>query len=79
MKNGPIDQDSHLVGAQVEKYLEAVHSARRGLQRISCGKLKILGDGLLPLENLIVEISNFFDIQRRVRGRRERADRPPDF
>lgn len=62
MENGTIDEDTHLVGAKVEEYLKSVDSAGRGLRRGGCGKLEFLGNGLLPLEDLVVKITNLFDV-----------------
>lgn len=63
VKNRAVDEDAHLISTEVEEDLKTVDGARRGLRRGGCGELKLGWNGLLPLNNLVVEVANFFDVE----------------
>lgn len=49
MENRSVNQDSHLVRAEIEKDLKSMNCARGGRRGGSGWQLKFGGDGLLPL------------------------------
>lgn len=79
MKNGSVDQDSHLIGAKIKQNLQAVNSTGGGLGRGGCWELKLERNCFLPLKDLVIEIADFLNVQGRAEGWRVRADRTPDF
>lgn len=63
MEDWTVDQDTHLVCSQVEQDLQPMDSARRGLRRGRSGQLEFGRDGFLPLQDLVVEVAYFFDVE----------------
>ena len=74
MEYWSIYENTHLVGTEIEKDLKAVDRARSGLRGRCHRKLEFRWNGFSPLKNLVVEITNLFDLEDHMRRGTEGTD-----